>query len=296
SQMDDQATALGRELRLEEVSAMLKKHGHPAKVAYQYREQPTRGLIGPVLFPIYWFTLRAILVLWLTIRMIVLVFALQGASPGGTILLTLGRDVLLAAMIIPAGVTLLFAIWEYREFRYRYSERWKPEALGPVPPCVPPRKPRRMVRITGGIAWLTFFALALYSPWFLWVWGGRGVFSPSEALYALRFPLWLLALFGISQSWLGYTRFAAGKWRQVLRIGVVAAGVALAIFLLRSGDLLVAGPTWDPTRAESLATLNQMIAGVLVLACILAGLALLQKFIRIIRRWSRHPRTADLAS
>jgi Ca2+/Na+ antiporter len=117
-----------------------------------------------------------------------------------------------------------------------------------------------------------------------------------EALYAMRFPLWLLAFFGISQSWLGYTRFAAGKWRQVLRIGVIAAAVALAIFLLRTGDLLVAGPKWDPTQAKSLASLNQMIGGVLVLACILAGLAFLRKFIRIIRRWSSHPRTADLAS
>jgi len=297
SQVEDQAIALGRELRPDEVSAMLKQHGHPVKVAYEYREQPGRGLISPALFPFYWFTLRAILVVWVTIRVIVAVFALQGTSPVGTILLGLGRDVMLAGIIIPAGVPLLFAVWEYLEFKFRYSERWKPEALGPVPPLCPQLpKHRPMVQIIGGIAWLIFWALALYSPWFLWVWGGRGVFSPSEALYALRFPLWLLALFGISQSWLGYTRFAAAKWRQVLRIGVVAAGVALAIFLLQSGDLLVAGPTWDPTRAQSLATLNQMIAGVLLLACILAGLALLRKFIRIMRRWSSHPRTADLAS
>src|SRR5262245_11194956 len=297
SQLEDQAMALGRELHPEEVSAMLKQHGHPVKVALQYREQPGRGLISPALFPFYWFTLRAILGLWLTIRLIVVVFALQGTSPARTILLALGRDVLLAGFIIPAGVTLLFAVWEYLEFKYRYSERWKPEALSPVPPPgrQPPR-PRPKVQIIGGIVWLIFWALALYSPWFFWVWGGRGVFSPSEALYAMRFPLWLLAFFGISQSWLGYTRFAAGKWRRVLRLGVAGAGVALAIFLLWTGDLFVAGPKWNPTQAKSLATLNQMIAGVLVLACIVAGLPFLQKFIRIVRRWSSHTRTADLAS
>jgi hypothetical protein len=296
SQVEDHAMALGRQLRPDEVSAVLKQHGHPAKVAHQNREQPGRGLIGPVLFPFYWFTLRAILALWVTIRVIVVVFALQGTSPVGTILLGLGRDVLLAGIIIPAGVTLLFAVWEYLEFKFRYSERWKPEVLGPVPPPGPQlAKHRPMVQIIGGIACLIFGALALYSPWFFWVWGGRGIFSPSEAVYAMRFPLWLLAFFGISQSWLGYTRFAVGRWRQVLRIGVVAAGVALAIFLLRTGDLLFAGPTWDLTQAKSLATLNQMIAGVLVLACIIAGLAFLRKF-RIVRRLSSHPRTADLAS
>jgi len=296
SKMEDRAAALGRELRPDEVSAILKQHGHPAKVAYQYREQPGRSLISPMLFPLYWFTLRAFLAVWLTIRLIVVVFAFQGTSPAGTILLRLGRDILLAGIIIPAGVTLLFALWEYLELKYRYSERWKPEALAPVPNLRPhPRTPRPMFHIIRGISWLIFLALALYSPWFLWVWGGRGVFSPSETLYAMRFLVWLLAFLGITQSWLGYTRFAAAKWRRALSLGVVAAAVALTIFLLRTGDLLVAGPKWDPTQAKSLATLNQMLAGILALACILVGLAFLGKFIHIIRRWSDHTHTADLA-
>ena len=133
SQIEEQSLELGRELRADEVSEILKRHGHPAKVALQYREQPTRGLISAALFPFYWFTLRAALALWLTIRLIILVFAFQGTTTTGTLLLLLGRDVLVAGFIIAAGVTLLFAGWEYLEFKYRYSERWKPEALGAVP-------------------------------------------------------------------------------------------------------------------------------------------------------------------
>jgi multisubunit Na+/H+ antiporter MnhC subunit len=297
SQLDDRATALGRELRPDEVSAVLKQHGHPAKVALRYREQPGRGLISPAVFPFYWFTLRAVLAVWVTIRLIVAVFVFQGTTPASTILLTLGRDVLLAAIIIPAGVTLLFALWEYLEFRFRYSERWAPEALGPIPLGGPqPPKRRPMVHIISGIAWLIFWALALFSPSFFWVWGGRGVFSPSETLYAMRFPLWLLAVSWVSLSSLGYTRFTSSKWRQILGKGVIIAGVVLAIFLVSSGDLLVAGPKWIPTQAKSLATLNQMIAGVLVLACIVVGLAWLRTFIRFIRRSSNHPRTADSTS
>ena len=153
-----------------------------------------------------------------------------------------------------------------------------------------------MVQIIGGVAWLIFWALALYSPWFFWVWGGRGVFSPSETLYAMRFLVWLLAFLGITQSWLVYTRFAAAKWRRALSLGVVAAAVALTIFLLRTGDLLVAGPKWDPAQAKSLATLNQMLAGILALACIIAGLAFLRKFIHIVRRSTSHTHTIDLVS
>ena len=289
SQLEDQSAALGRELRIEEVSAILKQHGHPAKAAYRYRDEPKRGLISPALFSFYWFSLRTLLTLWLTVRLIVAVFTLQGASPAGVVLFDLVRDVLLAVIIISAGVTVLFAVWEYLEFKFRYSERWKPEALRPAPPPSPaPPKPRPMFHITSGIAWLIFWALALFSPWFFWVWGGRGVFSPSETLYAMRFPLWLLAFVGISQSWMGYTRFAACKWRRILHFGVITAGVALAIFLLSSGDLLVAGPKWDITQAKSLATLNQMLAGVLALACIITCLAFLQKFIRAVRRRKSH--------
>lgn len=295
SQLEDQARALGRELRPDEVSDLLKRHGHPMKVALKYREGPGRSLISPALFPFYWFTLRAVFASWLTIRLIVLVFALQGASPAGAHLLALGRDVLLAAVIIPAGITLLFAAWEYLELRFRYSERWKPEALSPVPPCPPHQpKPAPMSGVIGGIVWLVFLALALYAPWFFWVWGGRGVFSPSDALYATRFPLWLLAFFAISQSWLRYTRFAASSWRQILRIGVVVAGVALAVFLLGTGDLLIAGPKWDRTQARPLATLNQMLGGVVTLASILAGLILLREVVRIVRRRS-HSGTAHVA-
>jgi hypothetical protein len=77
SKMEDQAMALGRDLRPEEVSAMLRQYGHPAKVALRYRDQAGRGLISPALFPFYWFTLRIVLALWLTIRLIVVVFAIR---------------------------------------------------------------------------------------------------------------------------------------------------------------------------------------------------------------------------
>src|SRR5215475_7932287 len=71
---EDRAAELGRELSLAEMSAILKQHGHPMVVANRYRDKPGRGLIGPDLFPLYWFTLRAIFLVWVMIRVIVAVF------------------------------------------------------------------------------------------------------------------------------------------------------------------------------------------------------------------------------
>ena len=256
-------------------------------VASRYRDPPGRGLISPDLFPFYWFTLRAIFSLWVTVRVIILVFEFQGSATAGLILLRLGRDILLAGFIIAAGVTLLFAVWEYLEFKFRYSERWRPESLPPVRRPPKPPNPRPVVQITGGVVWIIFWAMALFLPEMYWVWGGRGVFNASEAVYAMRLPIWLLALGGISQSWLNYTRFAAADWRPFLRIAVSVAGIALAFFLLRAGDLLVAGPNWDPTQAKPLATLNQMVGGVLVLACIVAGLLCVHELRGFIRKSGR---------
>jgi hypothetical protein len=284
SLVEDQAMELGRELRPGEVSAILKQHGHPMIVGSRYRDLPGRGLISPDLFPFYWFTLRAIFGLWVTVRVIIAVFQSQGTATVGSILLRLGRDILLAGFFIAAGVTLLFAFWEYLEFKFRYSEKWKPESLPAVPsPIRKPPQPRPMVQIGGGVVWLIFWAMALFLPGMWWVWGGRGVFGVSETVYAMRLPMWLLALFGISQLWLNHTRFATAGWRPFLRIAVSVAGVTLAIILLRGGDLLVAGPKWVPTQAKPLATLNQMVGGVLVLACIFSGLRCVHELRRLIR-------------
>jgi hypothetical protein len=282
---EDRATELGRELRPADMSAILKRHGHPMIVASRYRDPSARGLISPALFPLYWFTLRAIFAVWVTIRVIVAVFVLQGTATAGSVLPRLGRDIFLAAFFIGGGVTLLFAVWEYLEFKFRYSERWKPESLPPVQQ--PPKQPRTVFQIMGGVVWIIFWAMALFWPAMFWVWGGRGVFSPSEAVYEMRLPLWLLVFFGISQSWLSYTRFVAAEWRAFLRVAVNVAGIVVAISVLRAGNLLVAGPNWDPTQAKPLATLNQMVGGVLVLACIFAGLVCVHELRRFIRKTGR---------
>lgn len=57
SEVEEKQAALGRELDTEELRALLKRRGSPLRVAESYL--PSRYLIGPTLFPIYWMALRS---------------------------------------------------------------------------------------------------------------------------------------------------------------------------------------------------------------------------------------------
>src|SRR5262245_9915751 len=61
SQMEDKAQELGRPLTEAEQAAILKQHGHPLVAAARYRRLPLQQLIGPSLFPLYWYMLQAAL-------------------------------------------------------------------------------------------------------------------------------------------------------------------------------------------------------------------------------------------
>ncbi|MGH9687924.1 MAG: hypothetical protein ACRD5K_12620 [Candidatus Acidiferrales bacterium] len=286
SLVEDQASTLGRDLSVDELSAILKQNGHPMVAASRYRERPFWGL-SPELFRVYRFTLGTILALIFTIFAVKAAYVFPGRSDLGSFLFQFGREVVLGGIIVTVSITVIFAVWEYLEFKFRFWENWNPRSLAPVPGPIPPsvRQPRRVTQMIGQVSILVFLALALFYPPLSWIWGGAGHFDLSPAGYAMRLPLWLMAAFAISQSWLSYTRFASAEWRRFIRLAVYLAGVALAVALVRAGDLLVPGSNWDPFRnAASLATLNRMISGTSVLACILLSVGCVHELRDLMRR------------
>src|SRR5579863_8750966 len=61
SQLEDKESELGRPLTTGELEDWLKKMGSPIMVAARY--QPQKYLIGPAIFPVYWYILRMV-ILW----------------------------------------------------------------------------------------------------------------------------------------------------------------------------------------------------------------------------------------
>jgi len=87
SQMEDKEGELGRPLSEAEQSAILKRHGHPILVASRYWDR--QHLIGPALFPIYWFVLRLVLVITVASSLISQIATASGGKPAGDIVLAI---------------------------------------------------------------------------------------------------------------------------------------------------------------------------------------------------------------
>jgi hypothetical protein len=113
SQMEDRAAELGHELNASEQAEILKRFGHPLVVAAPYRRLPMQQLVGPKLFPLYWFALQ-MMVLMLLVATLVLTVVL-GLKHGSVLsgLATALGAFCLYTLIGVGGLTICFGLAEY---------------------------------------------------------------------------------------------------------------------------------------------------------------------------------------
>ena len=99
-----------------DLNVVLAELGAPSELAAQYRDQPTRYLIGPELFPKYWFILKIVLpVVAAGMSIAYLIVAIL--NPEVQWYVQLGRwlgSTIFGLTGVFAGMTLLFAIFEWR--------------------------------------------------------------------------------------------------------------------------------------------------------------------------------------
>ncbi|HLK51907.1 MAG TPA: hypothetical protein VKU42_00545 [Candidatus Angelobacter sp.] len=113
SQMEEKAAELGRPLNENEQAAILKQFGHPLVVAAPYRRLPMQQLVGPALFPLYWYALQALLVMVFAFHV---VLAVVLSLKHGSILSGLAGacgSFCLFTLIGVGGLTICFGLTEY---------------------------------------------------------------------------------------------------------------------------------------------------------------------------------------
>lgn len=248
SQIDAREEELGRPLNADEVAEILKRCGPPMVVAA--RLGPKSYLIGPTLFPIYWFVLKMVL-FWILVPVFVFVVGPAtlasthgdwGAAMGNTI------GALWSGLFVAAGIiTLVFAILE-RTQKFAAEEcKWDPLKLPPVRQQQPERKPSRARSASEflfalfGLMWLLLipnYPALILGPAHAFLKGG----SMWHIFYV---PLVGLSVFGLLRSGLTLARSDL-PWLQPA--GELAQGILTLVllnFILKAAGQLP-NAEWQP--------------------------------------------------
>ena len=122
SAVEERERELGRTLTDDELNGVLRGFGHPMVVAGRYL--PMQQLIGPDVFPLYWYVMQAVLI----------VIAIVGGLLAGIALLTAGNAMQAATQVVvsffwillqaAAFVTLGFASLDYYKARFTFLDRF----------------------------------------------------------------------------------------------------------------------------------------------------------------------------
>ncbi len=299
SEIEDRENQLGRKLNQAEMEAILKERGRPVLVAGRYL--PQRSLIGPALFPIYFFVLKIValcyIVPWILVWIGFLIFApaYRSSSHLGSAWTSLWMIVLMTFAV----VTVVFAVLERAQAKSRFLEEWEPSKLPPV---------RNMERIPRASSLFELIAGAVFVTWLANVLRTGAAFDSYGVHITLtpggRAICWALVCFslaGMALSWVNLLRPYWTMLRSSVRAGMNFGG-ALVFLLLFKSSLLVefAGTNLPAAKAAELTKwFNLSISWSLLaaaLGCIIAGVVEIVRInrLRADRAWRAQQRTMNV--
>jgi hypothetical protein len=294
AQLEDKEAELGRPLTAGEAEDWLKQIGPPILVAARYF--PQQYLIGPAVFPTYWFVLR-LAVFWVTILyMIGVALEIAVHTPNWTAVHEGLLHVPEVLLTTGASVTLIFAVIEFMATRYpgRWpalaapSGEWSPNALPPVEKeAVPGQKPRSyayaVAEVIFGFVFLLWLLLVPHYPYLLlgpgaaYVQGSPFQFAP----VCVQFYWWVVGLNVLQLGWRAVD-LLRGSWqgpRRAQRNTMQALGLIPLLLLFTVRDhawVTLRHPALDQARyGGAMEAINKAIYLGASVVCALAVLQLL---------------------
>lgn len=298
AQMEDKEEALGRPLTEDEQADVLRRHGHPIVVAARY--QPRRSLIGPELFPFYWFTVRRALPwvagIWLLITAATILFGswstpLADRIDVGHIITGLFGTLFQFLAWLTAGFAMLEYFKGHMPNEFQHPD-WDPRGLPKVDPDTDRNGPRHpYVDVIAGAAFLAWLLAFPHYPLL--------IFGPYAVLHLLNIDLpgiwrtfyWVFVAFQCIQL----AAKIALLYRPVRRYyhlidGIIhLLGIGLIVFLLRAHDYVAQGTFGNkPMSPQTVATVNASIHHGLVIVLIISIAGFLWEAVQRLR-----PRQTD---
>lgn len=282
SEIEEKEKELGRKLSEAEIETVLKQRGRPLLVANRYL--PQEHLIGPVLFPIYRFVLKIVLlcylVPWVLVWIGLLIFN-SGYRPEHSsqawisALASMWGSLWFAAFVAVGTVTLIFAILERTQAKSGFLEDWDPRKLPPVRNRNLIPRSSSVIELCAGMIFCLWWTANVHSPTVLNLPSLRISLSP-----LWRYFYWgylILALCNISLAGVNLMRPYWTGLRATLRLLSDAAGIALLFWLLKANILVeIAAATVSAEKAAELTRainhvwMPRMLPVVLILAVVIA--------------------------
>jgi len=295
SQLEDREAELGRPLTNAEAEAWLKEIGPPIQMAARY--QPQQYLIGPAVFPTYWYVLRMAFVWAMTIYAIVsAVQIFTEKIPNWTSVLEATLRVPVVLMTVASWVTLVFAGIEFTVTRYpadfpavsSHFADWSPGSLPPLDKQATSGKKQRSYAIAVAEVIFGFLLLGwlLLIPKYPYLLMGPGAVvlqvSPFQlAQVWVQFYWCVIALNAMQLGW-RCLALLRGWWQQprpTEQIVMKVMGLIPLIVLITAGDHLfvtLKHPELDQARhGATLDTINYAIHHAVLIICLIAVLTLL---------------------
>lgn len=249
SQIEDKEAEMSRTLTMGEIEAILKKMGPPMLVAGRYL--PQQYLIGPGLFPVYWYVLRMALTWAAVIYIVVSAIQIALAAQDSPLILEAVLRVPSVLFLTAAWVTAAFAAFEYAGalglitfpgLSYLQTE-WSPGSLPPLERTQGEGKPRTYVQAAAevifGLLSILWLLLVPHHPWVM--------FGPGAAFFAASplkltavwwtFYWWAIAFSTAQLTWRG-----AALWRGTWRFPHPLEKIVMDIFGLVPLFILIAAP------------------------------------------------------
>jgi hypothetical protein len=265
SQIEERQSGLNRDLSAEEISAIIRQCGHPMVVASRYL--PQRQLIGPVLFPVYIFVLKAIalfyLLPWVLVWICLVTFVASYRSAHGVNIGSALGTLWTLILYFTAAVTVAFAVAEQMLARNQLFANWSP---GKLPKVVGPEAKKRISRfdsLAGFIADLVVVTVWLNFPNGI-VDLGRATsdFTITQGLHAYYVPILILMLADLA---LNAIMFFQPQWiwlPPALRLVTTAAflGIVESAAKLRPFIVLKAHAAQNLDNVKAAQAFNQVVA------------------------------------
>jgi hypothetical protein len=311
SQLEDKEAGLGRPLTDAEAEAWLKEVGPPLRMASRYQAQ--QYLIGPAIFPTYWFVLRMAFFWALIVYSVVAAVRIAGEAPSGNAVLEAALRAPGMLMTTAAWVTLVFASIEFAvthspaswQALAPFPADWSPGTLPPLErePALG-RKQRShahaVAEVVFGFLLLGWLLLVPQHPYLL-LGPGAAVLRVTPFQLApvwVQFFWWVVGLSLLQLGWRCVDLWR-GSWqepRTAQRLVVAAFGLIPLLLLLGVGDhsyLALKHPAVDQARyGETLDSVNMAIHLVLRFAFAITVLQLLWTIGRMVLDLYRKQATA----